>query len=68
MEPLTLTIDGMSCAHCLHAVRDALGRAAGVTVDSVQMGRAVVRFDPAVTTPARITDAVADAGYPAQAA
>jgi copper chaperone len=65
MTPLTLHISGMSCGHCLNAVKNALSGAEGVQLKSVQMGRADVEYDPSVTTPERIKDAVVDAGYDA---
>ena len=65
MTPLVLSINGMSCGHCLNAVRRALDDTPGVTVESVRIGRAEVEYDPAVTTPERIASAVTDAGYEA---
>jgi copper chaperone len=67
MERLNLSIDGMSCGHCLNAVRGALSRLPGVQVDSVTIGRASVEFDPAASSAERIAAAIADAGYPAHA-
>jgi len=63
MQELTLHIEGMGCGHCLNAVNQALGRLPGVRVDSVQMGRAELGFDPAVIDPLRISAAVQEAGY-----
>jgi len=68
MTPLALSINGMSCGHCLNAVRRALSDTPGVTVDSVRIGRADVQYDPAVTTPDKIAAAVTDAGYDATSA
>jgi copper chaperone CopZ len=68
VKPLTLHIEGMSCAHCLNAVNRALTAVPGVELESVQVGRAVVRYDEAKTEPALIAAAVADAGYAATAA
>lgn len=65
MTPLALSINGMSCGHCLNAVRRALSETPGVSVESVRIGRAEVQYDPAVTTPDRIVSAVTDAGYEA---
>ena len=65
MVPLALSINGMSCGHCLNAVRRALSGTPGVTVDSVRIGRADVQYDPGVTTPETIAAAVTDAGYDA---
>ncbi len=68
MRQVTLHIDGMSCGHCLSAVQRALGALPGVEVESVQIGRAVVRYDEAKATADQIAAAVADAGYRATAA
>lgn len=66
MRAVTLHIDGMSCGHCLNAVNKALGGVAGVEVESVRIGRAELRFDEAVTDPARIAAVVTAEGYPAR--
>jgi copper chaperone len=63
MKTATLHIDGMGCGHCLNAVNRALGQLQGVTVDSVQIGRATVRYDESVIGPDAICAAVDDAGY-----
>ncbi len=67
MQALTLAISGMSCGHCLNAVSKALSQLAGVKVGSVQMGRAELEFDPALTNPAGIVAALEGAGYVAAA-
>ena len=68
METMTMRIDGMSCAHCVRAVRDALAEVPGVEVERVDVGSATVRLDPAVARPEQVADAVRDAGYePAEA-
>jgi copper chaperone CopZ len=66
-ERLTLTIDGMSCGHCLNAVRAALDRLPGVTIEKVTMGSASVLYDPSKANPQEIVDAVNDEGYTAHA-
>ncbi len=63
METMTMQIDGMSCAHCVKAVRDALGELPGVQVQRVDVGTATVRFDPEQARPQQLADAVRDAGY-----
>jgi len=68
VTPLTLHIEGMSCGHCLYAVQRALTELPGVELESVRMGRAVLRYDEGATDPSRIEAAVADAGYRATAA
>jgi len=61
----TLTISGMSCGHCVSAVKQALGEVNGVTIEQVAIGSATVQYDPAVVQPSAIADAVSDAGYAA---
>jgi len=64
MTQITLQIDGMSCGHCLNAVNRALASVPGVSVRSVQPGRAEVAVDAASQA---VTDAlvaaVEAAGY-----
>lgn len=68
MKKTTLTIDGMSCGHCVGAVRAELEKQQGVTVENVRVGSATVSYDPAVTTLGELKDAVAEAGYEVRAA
>src|SRR5215831_18090844 len=65
MERLTLTIEGMSCEHCVRAVRGRLEKTPGVKVDDVQVGSAHLEYDPAATTVDDIEEAIADEGYTA---
>jgi copper chaperone len=64
-RPLTLSIAGMSCGHCVTAVRKALEATPGVQVDQVAIGSATVRYDEDAVTPERIAQAVTDEGYAA---
>jgi copper chaperone len=68
MRSLTLHIEGMSCGHCLNAVKRALAELPGVEIESVRIGRADLRYDESTLEPAGIEAAVADAGYRATAA
>ena len=63
MTSIHLEIVGMSCEHCIRAVRGRLERTPGVTVQDVKVGSADLRLDPAKTTIADIEDAVSDEGY-----
>jgi copper chaperone len=67
MQTLKIQIDGMSCGHCLNAVRSGLSEAEGVQVDSVQMGNAVVTYDEKITDPSKIEAVIAELGYSASA-
>ena len=63
MKTLSLTIEGMSCGHCLNAVNRSLALLRGVAVQSVVLGRATVSYDPAAIGAGEISAAVEAAGY-----
>lgn len=63
MERTTMHISGMSCGHCVAAVTQALTDLDGVEVEQVTVGSATVVYDPARTAPARLAEALEDAGY-----
>jgi copper chaperone CopZ len=65
MDRLHLTIEGMSCEHCVRAVRGRLERTDGVKVDDVSVGSATLDYDPAKTNVDVIEEAIADEGYTA---
>ncbi len=68
MAKATVTIEGMSCGHCVMHVRKALEALPGVSTEVVEIGRATVSFDPATVDVARIEAAVSEEGYPARVA
>lgn len=68
MEQAKIAIEGMSCGHCVAAVKGALGRLDGVQVKDVAIGSATVAYDASAVTPERIVQAVADEGYAARIA
>jgi copper chaperone CopZ len=63
MERIELTITGMSCGHCVRGVDQALRGLPGVQVEKVEIGKAIVAYDPAAVTPEQIGDAIAEEGY-----
>ncbi len=63
MEPLSLEISGMSCGHCVGAVKKALASLPGVVVEQVSIGSAVLQFDRSTVDAARISAAIEDAGF-----
>lgn len=65
MERLNLKIEGMSCDHCVRAVRGRLERTPGVKVDEVRIGSALLDYDPSKTNVDDIEEAIADEGYTA---
>ncbi|HEX5970538.1 MAG TPA: heavy-metal-associated domain-containing protein [Gemmatimonadaceae bacterium] len=65
METLHLTIEGMTCSHCVRAVEGRLKQTPGVEVQDVKIGSADLRYDPARTNVDDIAEAIADEGYTA---
>lgn len=63
MPTITLSINGMSCGHCVGAVTKALTAVEGAEVEQVAVGSATVAYDPARTSPDQLAAAVEDAGY-----
>jgi copper chaperone len=63
VDQIVLSIDGMTCGHCVAAVRKELAAVGGVTVDDVAIGTASLTFDPGITSVERIAEAVDRAGY-----
>lgn len=63
MAILELQISGMSCGHCVSAVKNALQELDGVEVKNVEIGSAIVDYDPSRSSPGAIESAIEDAGY-----
>jgi copper chaperone len=63
MPSLLLTIDGMSCNHCVMSVQKALRALDGVEVEQVLLGSAALQYDPARRTVEDILEAVRDQGF-----
>ena len=66
--PIELHPTGMSCAHCVRTVREALEGVDGVHVEAVEVGRAVVTVtDPHsgwTDVEPTVRAALEDAGHP----
>ena len=58
----TLAIEGMSCTHCVAAVRGAIESVPGAAVLSVEVGRAEVSLSPEADR-AAVAGAIEDAGF-----
>jgi len=58
----TVSIAGMTCAHCVRAVFTSLAGVPGIERADVSIGKAEIEHDASVT-PEAIRDAIAVAGY-----
>ena len=65
MKSVHLTIEGMTCEHCVRAVDSRLRKTPGVVVNRVAIGSADVQVDPAKTSVDDLAEAIADEGYTA---
>lgn len=63
MTHTDLRIEGMSCHHCVMAVRKELEKLPGVKVNDVKIGSASVDFDEAKTQKESLNAAIKEAGY-----
>ncbi len=63
MVTTELQITGMSCGHCINAVRKELGKIPGVHVLDVQIGSARVSYDPKLVNEKALEAAITEAGY-----
>jgi copper chaperone len=57
-----LSVEGMSCGHCVARVKNALSSVEGVTKAEVSLENknAVVEYDPDTTNPEKMKKAIAD--------
>lgn len=58
----TIDISGMSCGHCVHAVREALSSVAHIQIEDVAIGKAVIQAEPSALDE-DIRAAIEDEGY-----
>jgi copper chaperone len=65
MEKLKLSVQGMSCAHCVHAVKSAVGALKGVSSVEVSLEQktVTVELDPAFVGLPAIKTAIEEEGY-----
>ena len=63
MKNEELKITGMTCQHCVMAVRKELSKLQGVEVTDVRIGSALVAYDEAKVSAGQLRTAVEEAGY-----
>lgn len=63
MAEVKLAIEGMSCQHCVMAVRKTLGGVPGVVESNVQVGSALVKYDESRVSRKDIEGWIEKAGY-----
>jgi copper chaperone len=63
MKTQELTIEGMSCGHCVMHVKKELSKITGVTIENVEIGKARIQIDESRVTYDRLVKAIEEAGY-----
>lgn len=65
MKRVHFEVNGMTCGHCVSAVKKAASSVEGVTVESAEIGSVLISLDDTRATVGDVVDAIADAGYEA---
>ena len=63
MKTVQLSIQGMSCGHCVMTLKKELSKLEGVTINTVEIGKANVAIDESKVTNQSLQHAVEEAGY-----
>ena len=63
MKTKEFIIEGMSCGHCVMAVRKELSKLNNIKIDDIQIGKAKIDFDESITQESLIINAIEEAGY-----
>ncbi|MBA4417324.1 MAG: copper resistance protein CopZ [Syntrophus sp. (in: bacteria)] len=65
MAETTIKIEGMSCQHCVMAVKKALGGVPAVIESDVAIGKAIITYDESRITAGDLETAIEKAGFKA---
>jgi copper chaperone len=63
MKKQELLIDGMSCGHCVKALKNELNAIQGLIVQDVQIGKAIIEYDPDTVSDEDILHAIDESGF-----
>ncbi len=63
MTEAIISIEGMSCQHCVMRVKKAIEGLRGINKADVEVGKAKVTFDESQTGKKEIEEAIVKAGY-----
>jgi copper chaperone len=61
-----LSLSGMSCGHCVMAVKQALQEVDAVEIESVEIGKAIISTPDFSAVEERIKSDLAEEGYPVE--
>ncbi len=63
MTEAIISIEGMSCQHCVMRVKKAIDGLRGINKADVEVGKVKVTFDESMTGRKEIEEAIVKAGY-----
>jgi len=63
MKMQELTIEGMTCNHCVMHVKKELSKLSDVTIEDVQIGKARVSYDDTKVSTKDFASVIENAGY-----
>ena len=63
MKSQKLLIEGMTCGHCVMAVKKHLGKIPGIMIEDVQIGSAKVTIDEQHIARSMLESVIEEAGY-----
>ncbi|MBB6636819.1 copper chaperone CopZ [Cohnella thailandensis] len=63
MSNITLTVEGMSCGHCVNAVEGAVGKLGASAKVDLAKKSVTIEYDESKTTVASLKEAIEDQGY-----
>jgi copper chaperone len=63
MKSVEIKIEGMSCGHCVMAVKKALNNLNDIKVEDVQIGKVNVQIDEKNDSLQNVIKAIENAGY-----
>ena len=63
MKDIHIEIVGMTCEHCVRAVKNRLAATPGVSVKDVTVGTADIQLDESKASMEDVEDAISDEGY-----
>jgi copper chaperone len=65
METINLTVEGMSCGHCVSSIKNSVGALSGIGQVNVDLRskKVAVEYDPKKINTQAIKDTIEDQGY-----
>jgi copper chaperone len=63
MKDLHIEIVGMTCEHCVRAIKNRLSATPGVNLKDVKVGSVDLELDDAKVSMSDVEDAISDEGY-----